>query len=119
MTLEVALLLQKINHGPICFSWPLTINCIHYSFFCTLFVVPVQAPTERFTTTQQEDEEIARRFDLQFVCIREKELARQQRLEKFGAIAVYDADMAKMAATYGEMGEDGRAYLATLTPPSD
>ncbi len=119
MTLEVALLLQKINHGPICFSWPLTINCIHYSFFCTLFVVPVQAPTVRFTTTQQEDEDIARRFDLQFVCIREKELARQQRLEEFGAIAVYDADMAKMAATYGEMGEDGRAYLATLTPPSD
>jgi hypothetical protein len=53
------------------------------------------------------------------VCIREKELARQQRLEEFGAIAVYDADMAKMAATYGKMGEDGRRYLATLTPPSD
>ena len=53
------------------------------------------------------------------VCIREKELARQQRVEKFGETAVYEADMAKMAATYGEMGEDGRAYLATLTPPSD
>ncbi len=88
-------------------------------FLFILFVVPVQAPTERFTTTQQEDEELARRFNSQFVCTREKELARQQRLETLGAIGVFDADMAKLAATYGQIGQDGQAYLATLTPPSD
>ncbi len=88
-------------------------------FLFTIFVVSVQAPTERFTTTQQEDEELARRFNLQFVCTREKELARQQRLETLGAIGVFDADMAELASTYGKIRQEAQAYLATLTPPSD
>jgi hypothetical protein len=67
----------------------------------------------------RRNDELAKAFDLQFVCLREKELAKQQRVERLGLIRVFDEDSAKMAASYGQMSEDGRAYLATLTPPSD
>ena len=53
------------------------------------------------------------------MCLREKDLAKQQRVERLGLIRVFEEDSAKMAAGYGQMSVDGRAYLATLTPPSD
>ena len=65
------------------------------------------------------NDELTKAFDLQFVCLREKELAKLQRVERIGLIRVFEEDSAKMAAVYGQMSEDGRAYLATLTPPSD
>ncbi len=67
----------------------------------------------------RQNEELAKAFDSQFVCLREKELAKQQRVERLGLIGVFDEDSAKMAASYGQMGKDAQAYLATLTPPSD
>jgi hypothetical protein len=63
--------------------------------------------------------ELSKAFDSQFVCLREKDLAKQQRVERIGLIRVFDEDSAKMAAGYGQLGDDGRAYIATLTPPSD
>ena len=53
------------------------------------------------------------------MCLREKDLAKQQRVERIGLIRVFEEDSAKMAAGYGQLSVDGRAYLATLTPPSD
>ena len=67
----------------------------------------------------RRNDELAKAFDLQFVCLREKELAKQQRVERIGLIRVFDEDSAKIAASYGQMGKDGQAYLDTLTPPSD
>ncbi len=67
----------------------------------------------------RRNDELAKAFDLQFVCLREKELAKQQRIERLGLIRVFDEDSAKIAASYGQMGKDGQAYLDTLTPPSD
>lgn len=67
----------------------------------------------------RQNEELAKAFDLQFVCVREKELAKEQRLEEIGLIRVYNEDSAKLAASYGQMGKDAHAYLQTLTPPSD
>jgi hypothetical protein len=67
----------------------------------------------------RQNKELSKAFDLQFVCLREKELAKQQRLERLGLVGVFDEDSANMAASYGQMGKDAQAYLATLTPPSD
>ena len=67
----------------------------------------------------RQNDELTKAFDSQFVCLREKELAKQQRLERLGLVDVFDEDSANMAASYGQMGQDAQAYLATLTPPSD
>ncbi len=53
------------------------------------------------------------------MCLREKELAKQQRLENIGLIGVYNEDSANLIASYDQMGKDAHAYLQTLTPPSD
>ncbi len=56
---------------------------------------------------------------INFVSIREKELEKKQRLEKIGAIGVFNADCDKLRATYRQIVNNGKAYLATLSPTSD
>ena len=51
--------------------------------------------------------------------LREQELAKRQRLEKFGAIAVFAESSNKVIKTYGAIGETAQAYLNTLSPTSD
>jgi hypothetical protein len=97
----------------------LVVPCIVASLHQYMIVVPVKVPHERFTSREQEDVELSKAFNLQFVNLREKELARQERLQRLGPIGVFDADMALLSTTYGKISTDGQAYLDTLTPPSD
>ncbi len=93
-------------------------------FFFLLLLLSVFVPSvykHIFVVADQVrlNDELTKAFDLQFVCLRERELAKQQRVERIGLIRVYDEDSAKIAAGYGKISEDGRAYLATLSPLSD
>ena len=54
-----------------------------------------------------------------FICIREQENAKRQRIEKMGAWPAFDADMAALAENYGKMAAEGKAFLATLSDDSD
>ena len=53
------------------------------------------------------------------MCLREQELEKRQRLEKFGATAVFDEGCNKVIKTYGAIGDTAQAYLNTLLPTSD
>ena len=89
-------------------------------FTHTIFVVRIEMLHERCTSnTEQADEKLRNEFNRRFRCIREIELEKQQRVERLGEIGVFNADIAKMAATYGAASATGRAYLGTLSPPSD
>ncbi len=66
-----------------------------------------------------EDAELTKAFNARFVCIRERDLEKQQRLEKIGAIAVYNTSVEKLCADYDDMATKGQAYLDTLSPVSD
>ena len=85
----------------------------------SVFVASVYKNIFVVADQDRQNDELTKAFDLQFVCLREKELAKLQRVERIGLIRVFEEDSAQMAASYGRMSEDGRAYLATLTPPSD
>jgi hypothetical protein len=76
------------------------------SFNNTIFVVPVQVLHEQFTSTDQEDVELAKAFNLRFVCLREKELEKRQRLERLGPEDAFNADMSAMAAQYDAIWEN-------------
>ena len=54
-----------------------------------------------------------------FVCVREVENAKRERIEKMGIIPAFDADMAALASRYGQMAAEGKAFLATLSDDSD
>ncbi len=54
-----------------------------------------------------------------FRCVREIENDKRERVERMGVIPAFDEDMKNLAATYGKMGHDGRAYLSTLSQSSD
>ncbi len=54
-----------------------------------------------------------------FVSIREKDLEKKLRLEKLGAIGVYNVDCEQLDATLRATVQSGRAYLGTLSPISD
>jgi hypothetical protein len=84
-----------------------------------IIIVQAQVIQERIPSREVEGEELTKAFNSRFFCIREKELDKQQRLEKIGAIAVYDAAVDKLRGTYRQMATNGRAYLGTLSPVSD
>jgi hypothetical protein len=92
-----------------------------FSFLLVLSFCVASVNNNMFVVADQvrQNEELAKAFDLQFVCLREKELAKQQRLENIGLIGVYNEDSANLIASYDQMGKDAHAYLQTLTPPSD
>ena len=50
-----------------------------------------------------------------FLCVREIENAKRERVERRGPFPAFMADMTALAATYGKMSDQGRAYLATLS----
>jgi hypothetical protein len=54
-----------------------------------------------------------------FLCEREKENARLERLEKMGQIPAFDAAMDALAEGYGRIAADGKGYLAKLSDSSD
>ena len=54
-----------------------------------------------------------------FRCVREIENDKRERVERMGVIPAFDEDMKNLAAQYGKMGDDGRAYLSTLSQSSD
>ncbi len=54
-----------------------------------------------------------------FICIREQENAKRQRIEKMGEWPAFEEDMKKLAANYGVMAAEGKAYLASLSDDSD
>jgi hypothetical protein len=54
-----------------------------------------------------------------FLCVRELENAKRERIEKMGIIPAFDADMAALAENYGKMAAEGKAFLATLSDDSD
>ncbi len=54
-----------------------------------------------------------------YLCVREIENAKRERIEKMGRIPAFDADMAALAANYGRMAAEGKAFLATLSSDSD
>jgi hypothetical protein len=54
-----------------------------------------------------------------FRCVREIENDKRERVERMGVIPAFDEDMSNLAAGYGKMGDDGRAYLSTLSQSSD
>ncbi len=49
-----------------------------------------------------------------FQCVREIENAKRARIEKMGVFPAFDADMGAVAAQYGAMAAEGRAFLASL-----
>ena len=53
-----------------------------------------------------------------FLCVREIENAKRARIEKMGVIPAFDADTGAMAAQYGAMAAEGRAFLASLSGDS-
>ena len=53
-----------------------------------------------------------------FLCVREIENAKRERVEKMGEWPAFDADMAALAENYGRMAAEGKAYLATLSDDS-
>jgi hypothetical protein len=54
-----------------------------------------------------------------FLCLREIENARLERIENMGFIPAMDADMAALAESYGRTAAEGKAFLATLSDSSD
>ena len=55
----------------------------------------------------------------EFICIREQENAKRERIEKMGAWPAFDEDMKNLAENYGIMAAVGKAYLASLSDDSD
>ena len=78
-----------------------------------------QVIQDRIPDRDVDDAELEKAFNARFVCIRERDLEKQQRLEKIGAIAVYNADVYNLCGTYNNIATMGRAYLDTLSPISD
>ena len=85
-------------------------RCIITTFNNTFILVP---------DSDVEDAELTKAFNARFVCIRERDLEKQQRLEKIGAIAVYNTTVEKLCATLDDIATKGKAYLDTLSPISD
>jgi hypothetical protein len=50
-----------------------------------------------------------------FLCVREIENAKRERVERMGVFPALMADMTALGATYGKMAAEGEAYLATLS----
>jgi hypothetical protein len=89
------------------------------TFNNTIIVVQPQVIQERIPSRDVDDAELAKAFNARFVCIRERDLEKQQRLEKIGAIAVYNAAVDDLCGTCNNIATMGRAYLDTLSPISD
>ena len=94
-------------------------RCIITPFNNTIFVVQRQVIQDRIPDRDADDAELAKAFNARFVCIRERDLKKQQRLDKIGSIAVYNAAVDKLNGTCNNMATKGRAYLDTLSPISD
>ncbi len=54
-----------------------------------------------------------------FRCVHEIENEKRERVERMGVIPAFDEDMNNLAAGYGKIVADGRAWLATLSQSSD
>jgi hypothetical protein len=54
-----------------------------------------------------------------YLCVREIENAKRERIEKMGQIPAFEADMAALAENYGRMAAEGKAFLATMSSDSD
>ncbi len=54
-----------------------------------------------------------------FRCVREIENDKRERVERMGVFAAFDEDMNNLAAKYGQIAADGRAYLGTLSQSAD
>ena len=54
-----------------------------------------------------------------FLCVREIENAKRERIERMGFIPAFEADMEALANNYGRMAAEGKAFLATLSDDSD
>jgi hypothetical protein len=89
------------------------------TFTNTIIIVQAQVLQARIPSRDVEDEELTKAFNGRFVCIRERELEKQQRLEKIGAIAVYNTAVDNLCGAYHNIATIGRAYLDTLSPMSD
>ncbi len=94
-------------------------RCIITTFNNTIIVVQRQVSQDRIPDRDFDDAELAKAFNARFVCIRERDLAKQQRLEKIGAIAVYNAACEDLCGGYNNIATMGRAFLDTLSPISD
>ncbi len=89
------------------------------SIINTFIIVQPQVIQEHTPSRDVNDTELAKAFNARFVCIRERDLEKQQRLEKIGAIAVYNAAVDHLCKTCNNIATMGRAYLDTLSPISD
>ena len=49
-----------------------------------------------------------------FLCVREIENAKRERIKRMGVIPAFDADMKALADKYGRMAADGESFLASL-----
>jgi hypothetical protein len=49
-----------------------------------------------------------------FLCVREIENAKRERIKRMGVIPAFDADMKALADQYGTMAADDKAFLASL-----
>ncbi len=70
-------------------------------------------------STELQETESNDAFNRQFVCLREKKLEMERRVERFGAEAVLDHQYEVLERSYGDMATNLQAFLSTLTPPSD
>ena len=53
-----------------------------------------------------------------FLCVREIENAKRERVERMGVFPAFVADMTALEAKLGTMAAEGKAYLATLSDDS-
>ncbi len=96
--------------------------CLHLHFVC-VFVL-LQSPiiicvSDDDDNGNDKDKVINSPPLWKFQCVREIENAKRERIEKMGISPAFDADMAALAASYGKMAAEGKAFLATLSDDSD
>jgi hypothetical protein len=90
------------------------------TFNNTFITVQPEVIQDRIPSRDVDDAELSKAFNARFVCIRERDLEKQQGLEeKIGAIAVYNAAVDNLCGTCNNIATMGRAYLDTLSPISD
>ncbi len=87
-------------------------RCIITTFNNTYILVLPLVNLERIPDSDVDDAELTKAFNARFVCIRERDLEKQQRLEKIGAIAVYNTSVDNLCATYNNLATKGRAPIS-------
>jgi hypothetical protein len=77
--------------------------------------VPYQADSRgQDLTVEDKIEDISTPPIWPFLCVRERENAKRERIKRMGVIPAFDADMKALADQYGTMAAVGKSFLASL-----